>query len=81
MLCASVLAELEAAEPIEQRPAPLCDVESRTSSITPPSDEGGESDEGAPTSTTRTVSTASALSSDAVTQLVGVPRDFSGHAA
>jgi hypothetical protein len=75
MLCASVLAELEAATPIDQRPLPPSDeVESITSSISSSISSGQESN------TVSTVSTASLSSPDSVLRVVGAPRDFSGHA-
>ena len=66
MLCASVLAELEAAVPIDKRlPPPSGDVASETSA--------DSSDK-----ITETESTASVPSIDS--GVVGKPRDFSGHA-
>eukprot|EP00966_Prymnesium_polylepis_P319927 7376342-Prymnesium_polylepis.1 len=75
MLHASVLAELEAAVPVERRIAPptgdAASVHTEASST--PSDS---SEQSAPTSTESTV-TAPSVSSGVS---VGVPRDFSGHA-
>lgn len=68
MLCASVLAALEAATPVEQRvPPPSDEVASNPASVDYPSSDDAQ---------TSTVSTVSASSPDSTA--VGVPRDWSG---
>ena len=75
MLCASVLAELEAAAPIEHRIAPPSgDVASVDTEASLDSTESA--DQETRTATASTIS-ATSLNSEAS---VGAPRDFSGHA-
>lgn len=80
MLCATVLAELEAAVPAEKRIIPPCgdvaSVDSDASSTDSSAQDTGSSTILASTISASTVSTAS----DGSNARVGAPRDFSGHA-
>ena len=80
MLCASVLAELEADVPVEKRIVPASgDTASVESEASVMSTESSDPSALASPSSTFTASTASSSSVDSGAR-VGAPRDFSGHA-